>query len=188
MVRRAGLREGRLWVHCLFQAWRMINVNNKLDGAEAEIQRLREKLGKQANSIWYMNKAELVETAVQEGVSSREKAQKMTVAEIRERIKSNRTAPEPEDPLLKLPTGLGRMTVDQLKAECDLRSLPYEEKTNKGKMLVLIKDDVEYRKSMISPEDQTQTEEEADQEETDWFEMEVEPTHHASRSRSSNER
>ena len=179
MPRAPGIREGRLWAKCVLQAWLLITTQTQLAAMEAENKRLRDKLGKQATNIWMMRKGELVELAVDELRIPRERAEKMLVPELRERIRAAREPLGPEDPLSVKPPGLSRMTKEQLQAECDQRNLTYVEYPDgketfltRGQMLVLIQDDIEERQKAQNAtisEEETQTR----SPETDWYQMDA---------------
>ena len=75
-------------------------------------------------SIWQMKKAELVELGVSELGVSRVQAARMTVEEIRERLRVPRKqSKEEEDPLMKLPVGMGKMKAADLVVECTKRCI-----------------------------------------------------------------
>ena len=61
-----------------------------LEAVRSELGRLKEKLGKQAESIWRMKKDELVEVARRELGLTQAQAQEETVLVLRERIRSHR--------------------------------------------------------------------------------------------------
>ena len=145
MDRAVGLRMGTLWTRCIFQGWLLVTTQTQLAAAEGEIQRLRNKLGKMHDSLWGMRKADLIEIALNELGISREKASKMLVPELRERIRAARQRPEPEDPLSIQPPNISRMSKVELQIDCETRGLPYTDKTSRGAMIVMIQDDVEAR-------------------------------------------
>ena len=179
MPRAPGIREGRLWARAVLQAWLLVTTQTQLAAMEAENKHLRDKLGKQASNIWLMRKTELVELAVDELRIPRERAEKMLVAELRERIRAAREPLGPEDPLSVRPPNLSRMTKEQLQVECDKRGLPYleypdgkETYLTRGAMLVLIGDDIETRKAAqkaTTSDEEIQT----GSPETDWYRMDA---------------
>ena len=171
-----------LWTRCVFQGWLLVTTQTQLAAAEGEIDRLRNKLGKMHESLWGMRKADLVEIAFNELGISREKAAKMLVPELRERIRAARKEPEPVDPLSVAPPNLGRKTKTELQIECETRGLPYDDKTSRGQMIVMIKDDVEAREEAqrhVEEEDQNSTASETlrkrtpESPETEWLRMDV---------------
>ena len=163
--------EGRVWMQCILQAWCLMATRSHLAAADAEIDRLREKLGRTGSSIWNMLKEELIEVAVNELGVTRPRAAKMNVPELRERIRAARQPPEPEDPLVKPPPNLSNLDLGKLRAECSLRGLEPDEQATRGQMIVLIQDDIQYRKSLEAPGSST-----LDPTTTEWFEMDVDST------------
>ena len=133
-----------LWTRCLFQGWLLVTSRTQLAAAEGEITRLRERLGKVHNSLWGMRKADLIEVAATELGIQRNRAAKMTVVELRERIRAGRVEIGPLDPLFVNPPNLARMTKEQLQTDCERRGLPTEDMT-RGAMIVMIRDDVDFR-------------------------------------------
>ena len=49
------------------RAWRVVVLQYRMEAQKAELERLQEKEGLRANSIWNMNKAELVAVAMHDG-------------------------------------------------------------------------------------------------------------------------
>ena len=95
-----------------------------MEALRSESRRLNDVLGRKAESIWQMNKEELIELARKEMGISRTMAEKETVVTLREKIRQNRTQQQQaSNPLLSLPKGLERMTAEQLLVECELRGL-----------------------------------------------------------------
>ena len=92
-----------------------------------------------------MKKAELVTAAVDTGLWSKTQAKKMTVLELRERLRQMKAAMEPVCPLLKLPVGLERMKKVDLELECAQRDIDTTELHTRAQMIVAIKDDLEQR-------------------------------------------
>ena len=139
--------------------WRLIAVQTSNQALLAENERLQ--LINPKESIWQMRKAELVELAVTELMLSRTTAAKMTVEELRERLRiSRKQAKEEEDPLNRLPVGLGKMTSSQLVVECNQRlisvaPLPGEKGITKtrAQMLLEIRNDVVRRQTPNTEED-----------------------------------
>ena len=170
LARRFLDKEARVWMQCAFQAWRLMTVCNRLAAADAEVERLHDKLGRTGHSIWNMLKDELIEVAVRELGVTRPRATKMSVPELRERIRASRKPPEPDDPLVHPPPDLANLSLDKLQKECSRRGLEPEPKATRGQMIVLIADDVQHRKALEALN--TSTSDPADPT-TEWFEMDV---------------
>ena len=121
-------------------------------------------------------KADLIEIAITELGITRQRAEKMLVPELRERIRAAREPLEPEDPLSVKPPGLSRLSKVELQVECEQRGLPYTDKSTRGAMIVMITDDVEARQeSVATPRNASPSEEPATTSpETDWYRMDVE--------------
>ena len=138
----------------LFQAWRLVIKTVQLCAVSGELARLELTNQRRSNSIWQANKVELVEIAYRElPDTARDRLQKMTVLELRERIRAHRQEVRvrqmvEQDPLMSLPTGLDRLKKDELMTECLNRDLVVEEPT-RAKMIVAIKDDVQRRRSYM---------------------------------------
>ena len=126
-----------------------VRTSNEALGSECE--RLRTLVGKKASSIWTMNKAELVETARKELGWTLSQCEKETVTTLRERIRSVRHVCQmTDDPLAKVPTGLEKMKVDELKIEIMNRSLPEPSPCTRAQMICMIRDDVAMRTTLTT--------------------------------------
>ena len=118
---------------------------------QAENERLKRINPKE--SIWVMKKAELVELGVSELGTTRTQATKMTVDELRERLRvSRKQSKEEEDPLTRLPVGMSKMKAADLVVECTKRCisvapLPGEKGNQKTRpqMMLEIRNDVDRR-------------------------------------------
>ena len=135
-----------------FQAWRLVIKTVQLCAVSGELARLELTNQRRSNSIWQANKSELVEIAYRElPDSTRDRLQKMTVAELRERVRAHRhhTRLTEDDPLMRLPVGLDRLKKEELMTECLNRGIVVEEPTTRGKMIVAIKDDVQGRRQFM---------------------------------------
>ena len=140
-------------------SWRLVAVQTSNQALLTENERLQMINPKE--SIWQMRKAELIEVAIAELQVTRSAATKMTVEELRERIRVERKkARDEEDPLTKLPKGLGKMSVAQLQAECTQRlisvaPLPDEKRLHKtrAQMLLDIRHDVDRRQTPTAEQD-----------------------------------
>ena len=103
-----------------------------LEEALTEQARLRNRLGKQSESIWSMSKADLVEVARRELGLRVAKANEQTVITLREMIRRQRDIQKmTTDPLAKAPPGLTSMKKDLLQAEMSSRNLPWTEKSTR---------------------------------------------------------
>ena len=128
------------WLRLIFQSWALTSTRASLEAASTELARLGSK---KKTSIWAMNKAELVEVARKELGLTVTQAEKETVLILRERIRATRSAAEVAgDPLTKLPKGLDKMLVADLKTELVIRGLPEPEQPTRARMIMLIRDDV----------------------------------------------
>ena len=106
------------------------------------------KASKTNESIWTMQKAELVEVARRELGLTLMAAQKETVPTLRERIRNQRMATTIEDSPLRIkPKGLSKMTLQELKDEAETRNIPLPKPSTRGKLLVLINDDLYIRQT-----------------------------------------
>ena len=124
----------------IFQSWALTSTRASLEAASTELARLGSK---KKTSIWAMNKAELVEVARKELGLTVTQAEKETVLILRERIRATRSATEVVgDPLTRLPKGLDKMLVADLKTELVIRGLPEPEHATRARMIMLIRDDV----------------------------------------------
>ena len=102
--------------------WRLITAQTMSQALLAENERLQRINPKE--SIWQMKKAELVELGIAELSLTRVQATKMTVDELRERLRvSRKQSKEEEDPLTKLPVGMGKMKFAELVVECTQRCI-----------------------------------------------------------------
>ena len=136
----------KLWLKVIFQAWMIAAMRISLEGAETEVVRLRNKMGKKSESLWAMKKEELVEKARKELGMTTTQLEKETVASLRERLRSQRDVTEMLcDPLAKAPKGLDSMLKEELKQECLHRDITEPNPCTRPKMIVLIKDDVARR-------------------------------------------
>ena len=108
--------------------------------------RLQNKMGKKSESLWAMNKGELVEKARRDLGMTTTQLSKETVTSLRERLRSQKEVVEMLcDPLAKHPKGLDSMLKEELKQECLMREISEPSPCTRPKMIVLIKDDVAKR-------------------------------------------
>ena len=78
-------------IRAIFQSWAREASQNLYQQLKDENARLRQSLGKQADNIWAMRKADLVEMAVRERVvTNREVAEKMRVGQLQQLLKDHR--------------------------------------------------------------------------------------------------
>ena len=130
----------------VLQGWRKHTAEVLLQEHKAEVLRLQGLADKRTQSIWTMNKAELVETARKEIGLTIPAAHALTVLELRERLRNFRTVmKDMGDPLSRLPKGLARMKTDALLREMQQRNLPLPDKNTNAKMICMIRDDVRAR-------------------------------------------
>ena len=137
----------------LMTAWRMIVQARALEAASKEALRLGKLVGNKGNSIWLMNKEELVELAMEELGFSRRIAEKDTVTVLRERLRRNRDLMKEEaDPMAAAPKGLEKMVHSDLVRECSKRGISVEPLpgqrgaiATRPQMILKIREDVELR-------------------------------------------
>ena len=135
----------------VFQAWRLAVVLVQLAGARSEVGRLRAAAGRRSNSIWRMNKEELVEVTHRELGMSYEEATRKTVLHLRELIRRTRSeATVEQNPLCRAPQGLDRMKKEDLQAECLNRDIITDATWTRPRMIVAIREDVEERVRVTS--------------------------------------
>ena len=76
---------------------------------------------------------------------------------------------------MKKPPNLTRLSKEELRTHCEQRGLPWDEKSTRGQMIVLITDDVEFRleehKSLTSDLQTASAE-------TEWYDMDVDAQTH----------
>ena len=139
-----GLISPRSWMMLVLQAWADYVRQVRVEGLEVEVARLRDKVGKQADSIWNMSKTELSEVARMELGMTAAQCDHESGATLKFKIKSRRDMLKGKsDPHMKLPKGLGKMTLDELKVECMERDIPFDTKNaRKGELESKIRDHV----------------------------------------------
>ena len=151
-----GIFTPRTWLKMMFQAWAWMMARVCVEGYATEVGRLNKLLGKRSSSIWTMNKSELVETARKELGMTMIQAEKESVTALRERIRSARAVTSMvTDPLAKLPKGLEKLTLAELKEEALVRDLPEPDPATRAKLIVLIRDDVASRLILERPSSST---------------------------------
>jgi hypothetical protein len=125
----------------VLQGWRILTLMAKCNSLNVELEEAR--LLSKPTSIWTMKKPDLVEVARKEIGLRSDQATKLTVIEIRELIRQHRESVKAmEDPLMKLPVGLARMTVEQLKEECVRRNIQHVSRVTRVQMIMAIKEQV----------------------------------------------
>jgi hypothetical protein len=130
----------------IFVYWVSFLWQQNIEVLEGSVARLHERLGKMADSIWKMNKAELVKVAMEECGMTMAYAEKQSVIALREKIRCKRRQMTlAEDPKNKLPPNVDRMSKHDLIIECANRDLPLPETPTRPQMIVAIRDDVEQR-------------------------------------------
>ena len=158
MPRLVGILTPQSWLRLIVTAWANVLVRKELAASAAEVNRLAIRIGKKINSIWDMNKEELVEVARKELGMNPGQAQAETVVTLRERIRRVRelTKLENLDPEAQLPKGLGAMKLADLVEEVNRRQLPLPDKPTRAQLQILIRDDVSFRASVLTT-DQAQS-------------------------------
>ncbi len=112
---------------------------------------MKTKLGKESDSIWKMNKAELVELARRELGITLMAANAETVLVLRERIRAQREMLKTVvDPYDQVPKGLEKLKLEELKLEVQNRNLPLPEKPTRARLILLIRDDVTARNTLFA--------------------------------------
>ena len=170
------LNERLTILQLCFLAWTRHHARIGQAAGWAEVDRLNALHGKETNSIWKMNKAKLIEVARMELGMSIAAAEKETTATLREKIRSQRSVVNAtEDIHDKLPTGLSSMKIAELLLEVEQRNLPIPEHPTRGKLIVLIRDDVNNRKTLYAspavtsqPERKTKTRGTPTDQDGDW--------------------
>jgi hypothetical protein len=143
------------WMKAVMMAWRLLVVNRENEALNAEVFTLKHRLGKKANSIWDMNKLELLEVARKEIGLTMLQADTWTVTVLREKIKKVRELTKVAvDPRAQLPKGLNKMSLQELIAEVTVRELPLGEKPTRAQLIIVIMDDVDQR-NILSATDPT---------------------------------
>ena len=130
----------------VFLRW-ALQTNRTLKAAlQAELDHVKAKGSAKAESLWQMNKQHLVEAAQRELGMTLAAAERTTVIHLREILRAARAENVARrDPLDALPQGLEKMKASELKAECQRRFLPVEEKMTRPKMILMIRNQVESR-------------------------------------------
>ena len=131
--------------------WRLIIAQTANLALRTENERLKQINPKE--SIWVMRKAELIELGIAELGLTRVQATDKTVDELRERLRvSRKQTKEEEDPLLRVPVGMTKMTAVDLVVECTKRAISVapltgEKGTRKTRpqMMLDIRNDVDRR-------------------------------------------
>ena len=124
-------------------------LRRQLDAERTENARLQNALGKKADSIWAMNKADLVAKARLDLGMTKAQSERETVTTLRERLRSQKEMVEHmSDPLCKIPKGLDSMRKEVLTQECFSRGIHIVEPSTRPKMILAIRDDVMNRTTM----------------------------------------
>ena len=131
--------------------WRLIITQTANLALRTENERLKQINPKE--SIWVMRKAELIELGIAELGLTRIQATDKTVDEHRESLRvSRKQTKEEEDPLLRVPVGMTKMTAADLVVECTKRAISVapltgEKGTRKTRpqMMLDIRSDVDRR-------------------------------------------
>ena len=111
----------------MFLAWALETTVQRRREIEEMYDRLQATTSRHANNIWIMNKAELIEKALEEMPDwSRAQLMELRVDEIRFYIKKHRDQQRDSEPKSTLPKGLYRMKHQDLVAEAELKGIPTE--------------------------------------------------------------
>ena len=141
------------WLRVVFLAWERLILKKELEAYTAEVENLRQRQGKGKESIWKMNKADLVEVARRECGLSLGQAQKDTVEILREKIRTVRKFRNTlDDPLAAPPVGLGKMKFAELQDEANKRGLPLAPDATRVQLMMLIREDADHRIMLSTPE------------------------------------
>ena len=143
-----------------FSQWRVWTLANLLEQTRAA---LTTAAAAPVTSIWKMKKEDLLEVARRELGLEPHQLEKVTVLEIREKIRQHRVENKAaRDPLLQVPKGLSKMTVAELSRECEVRNIELEaipsgsRGPSRAQMIIAIKEWVVTASGLV-------------QSETDWF-------------------
>ena len=139
-----GILSPKTWLMMMFRSWALLTTRTNLEALAVEVGRLQGATKK--TSIWTMTKAQLVEAARKELGLSLVKAEAETVTTLRERLRTARQITMTTlDPLAKIPKGLDKLSLQELKEEAIVRELPEPDQVTRAKLIVLIRDDVASR-------------------------------------------
>ena len=134
----------------IWTLWNNMCLRRQLEAERTEGARLQKAMGKKSDSIWKMDKADLVEKARLDLGMTKAQAEKETVTALRERLRSQKEVMEAmDDPMTTIPKGLDSMNKAALTAECMMRGIPIVDPSTRPKMIVAIRDDVANRLVMI---------------------------------------
>ena len=112
-------------------------------GHQATIQELHNRLDA-PRSIYRMNKAGLVLLAYKELGMSRQQAEDLSVAELRELLRQSRVENQVvRDPMTYLPRGLSRMRLADLQAACRDRNITFDPDSTRAQLMLLIRSQVD---------------------------------------------
>ena len=141
-------------------AWSRFVARLHLEEARTEVARQAIKLGKSANSVWSMNKSDLVRTAMNELGLSLANAESKTVIVLREMIRSARQVHQAvTNPLAAVPKGLEKMSREELLQEAHDRSLPADpgdKNVTRARLILMIRDSAESHRT-VSTQNQSST-------------------------------
>ena len=116
----------RQWLlRAVFHVWSVMGWQARVKYLENTVERYRQQLGARAESIWAMNKAELVNRVVSTLGKARAEMEKETVGQLRLMLREHADQ-EKAVATIMLPKGLARMKKAELEEACLERGLTYE--------------------------------------------------------------
>ena len=131
----------------MFMCWKVVVREKVIEYLHRENERLTRKLGTIAKSIWTQRKPDLVRLATQELGLSTEAAEKLTVGQLRFRLREQREMEEVTSPQSGLPKGLNSLRHAELANECQNRGIEIINPTRRSGFKVreeMIRDIMEY--------------------------------------------
>ena len=148
-VVRIGTWTRKLALRMVLMAWNLYTCQVIRETLKSRVQELA-KYEKEAQSLWKMCKADLVQVARQELGMTIAQAEAETVTTLREKIRRQREVLKAdENPFQKVPKGLEKMPLAALMEEANLRQLAIPPKATRPALIVAIRDDVAQR-SLLS--------------------------------------
>ena len=122
----------------IFRAWAAQAWRTRTTYLAEVAEKYKAKLGKLAESIWTMKKAELVDQVVERCGLTRSAAEAETVGQLRLMLKVARDGKREASGRAALQKGFARMRKEELQAECLSRGIVFENK-NREQMIRDIK-------------------------------------------------
>ena len=130
----------------VFQEWRIVHLATQVAGLQATTQALKTQMTTIApTAISKMKKEQLVTQAYLELEMTEEKARAIPGEVLKLRLQKARKAREIEefDPMAVLPRGFRRMSHDELRDECKLRGIDFDQKDKKAVLMEAIMEQVD---------------------------------------------